>query len=225
MDTGHHSLDINKCGLDRSQEMLRQKLCQNYSPGPGQYLIEYKHYFSTREGGGGGRGLGGPTSVIETVILVSQELSYIIQNRKQTPAQSYLRERERERGNTLQFIVILIQPVRAGAGVVAGQRTWRYHNVAADAHDVVTDVSPNWQNIIGLCLCRPEGWRTVKFMIQFPSNLIIIALQRSLPSLPSLSVKLTLYLSVLVVLNCHQPASLDWLDRKTCLPSPYCWLV
>ena len=49
----HCSLDINKCGLDRSEEMLRQKLCQNYSPGPGQYLIEYKHYFGTREAGVG----------------------------------------------------------------------------------------------------------------------------------------------------------------------------
>ena len=38
--------------------MLHQKLCQNYSPGPGQYLIEYKHYFGTREAGGGG--CGGP---------------------------------------------------------------------------------------------------------------------------------------------------------------------
>ena len=57
-------------------------------------------------------GLGGPTSVTETVISVSQELSYIIQNRKQTPASSYLIQwtERTERGNTLQFIVLLIQP-------------------------------------------------------------------------------------------------------------------
>ena len=54
-----------------------------------------------------------------------------------------------------------------------------YDNVAADAHDVVTDVSPNWLNIN----CTSAGQKvqtTVNFMIQFPSNLIIISLQRSL---------------------------------------------
>ena len=55
-----------------------------------------------------------------------------------------------------------------------------YDNVAADAHDVVTDVSPNWLNIN----CTSAGQKvqtTVNFMIQFPSNLIIISLQRRLP--------------------------------------------
>ena len=61
-------------------------------------------------------------------------------------------------------------------------------------------------------LCRTEGWRTVNFMVQFPSNLIIISL------VTSDSVNF-LYLYVLVVLNCHQLMASPELDRKTSLPA------
>ena len=83
-----------------------------------------------RAGVGAGGG-GGSTSVIETVILVSQELRYIIQNRKQTPASSYLihRSAERERERERQHFTIhcdINPPVEGrgqGAGVVAGHWT------------------------------------------------------------------------------------------------------
>ena len=41
VDTGHHSLDINKCGDQRWEEVLHQKLCPNYGPGLGWARSEY----------------------------------------------------------------------------------------------------------------------------------------------------------------------------------------
>ena len=133
-------------------------------------LIEYKYYFSTW----GGRG--GPTLPLPRrwyQFPKSSVISFKTGNRHQP--QLTLGLSLARRSFTMHCFT---NPVERWWWV--GQdwpAVWsvRYYNVAADAHHVVTDVTPNWLNIN----CTSAGQKvqtTVNFMIQFPSNLIIISL-------------------------------------------------